>query len=82
MKSNLEPAGGPDVVEIAEVIAQANVVEHPAKASQRDAHAVGAAEPSELPAPFEVRFQVEDDARDAALGELLGKLRHNLGEVA
>ena len=78
----LEAAFGSDVVEVAEVVVDADVVEHAAEAADRDAHSVGAAEAAELAAAFDVRLEVDDDAGDAALGELLFELRNHFGEVA
>ena len=68
-----EPAFGAHVVEVAQVVVDADVVEHAAQAAEGDAHAVGPAEAAELAAAFEMRLQVEDHARDAALGELLAR---------
>jgi hypothetical protein len=53
------------------VVADADVVEHAAKATQGDAHAVGAAEAAELAASFDVRFEVEEDGRVALLKRCL-----------
>ena len=64
------------------MVVDADVVEHAAEAAEGDAHAVGAAEAAELAAAFDVRLQIEEDARDAALGELLFELRDEFGEVA
>ena len=41
-------AGGFDVVEVAEVVVDADIVQHAAQAAQGDAHAVGPAEAAEL----------------------------------
>ena len=80
--TKLEAAFGSYVVEVAQVVVDADVVEHAAQAAEGDAHAVGAAEAAELAAAFEVRLQVEEHAGDAALGELLFELRDHFGEVA
>ena len=82
LRQSLEAACGADVVEVAEVVVDADVVEHAAEAADGDAHAVGPAEAAELAAAFEVRLQVENHAGDAALGELLFELRDDFGEVA
>ena len=68
---HLKPPRTPHVVEIAQVVADADVVEHAAEAAQGDAHAVGAAEAAELAASFDVRLQVEEHAGNAALLQLL-----------
>ena len=78
----LEAAGGSDVVEVAEVVVDADEVEHSTEAAEGDAHAVWSAKAAELTAAFDVWLEVEDDARDAALGELLLELRNRFGEVA
>ena len=66
-----EASRGADVVEVAQVVLDADVVEHAAQAAEGDAHSVRPAEAAELAAAFEMRLQVENDARNAALGELL-----------
>src|SRR4051812_8846299 len=78
----LEAAFGSDIVEVAEVIVDADVVEHTAEAADRDAHSIGATESAELTAAFYVWLEFDDDARDAALGELLLERRDHFGEVA
>ena len=77
-----EATFGPHIVEIAQVVVDADVIEHAAQAAHGDAHAVGAAEAAELAAAFQVRLQVEEHAGNAALGQLLLQLRDQLGEVA
>ena len=68
---SLETALGSDVVEVPQMIVNADVIEHAAQATQGDTHAVGPAEAAELTAPFEVWLQVENDARDASLRQFL-----------
>src|SRR5208282_5571247 len=58
------------VAEVAKVIVDADVVQHPAKPAEGNAHTVGAAEAAELPAALDVRFQIEEHARNAAPGQL------------
>ena len=70
------------VVEVAEVIGDADEVEHAEQAAQGDAHAVGAAEAAELPAPFHVRLQFQKYAWNAAALEPLFQSRDRLAEVA
>ena len=79
---NLEAAFGSDVVEVTKVVVDADVVEDAAKAADRDAHSIGAAEATELAAAFDVGLELDDDARDAALGELLFEQRDYFREVA
>ena len=78
----LEPSLRAYVVEVAQVVVDADVIEHAAQAADGDAHSVGAAEAAELAAALQVRLQIENDARDAALLELLFELRNDFGEVA
>ena len=77
-----ESPRGPHVVEVAEVIVDADVVQHAAETAEGDAHAVRPAEAAELPAAFEVRLQVEEHAGDAAAGELALQRGQDLAEVA
>ena len=58
MRSSLKPTGGTDIVEIAQVIADSDVVEHAAEAAEGHAHAIGAACAAELTAALEMRFQI------------------------
>ena len=60
-----------DVVKIAKMVVDVDVVEHAAEALEGNAHAVGPAEAAELAAAFDVRFQIEEHAGDAAALELL-----------
>ena len=53
-----------------------------AEAADRDPNSVGAAKAAELAAAFYVGLEFKDDARDAALGELLFELRNQVGEIA
>ena len=64
-------------------------VENAAEGFQRDAHPVGAAESAVLAAPFEVRFQVKEDAWNSASletslqpGNLFGKVAQDLSMPA
>ena len=62
-----KPTGDFDVVEVAQVVANADVVENAAEAAQGDAHSIRSAEAAELAAPFDVRLQIEEHAGDATL---------------
>ena len=50
LSTHLEPSRGADVVEVAQVVFDADVVEHAAQAAEGDAHSVGPAEAAELAA--------------------------------
>src|SRR3989304_5781186 len=60
----------------------ADAVQEGAEAAYGAALAVRAAEAAELSATLEMGFEVEDHARDAALGEFFFELRDHVGEVA
>src|SRR5262245_61576974 len=77
-----EAAGDFDVVEIAQVIADADVVEEAAEATEGNAHAVRTAETAELAATFHMRLQIDEDARYAALFELLLERGNVVLEIA
>src|SRR4029079_3385899 len=79
---HLEAACGADVGQVAEMILDADVVEHSAQSAESDAHSIGAARAAELAAAFEMRLKIDDDAGDAAFLELLLELRDCLREVA
>ena len=64
MPRALESPRRADVVEIADVIVDFGEIEHPAQAAQRHAQPVRSAESAELPATFDVRFQIEKHARE------------------
>ena len=53
------------------MVVDPHVVEHPAQAAQSNTHAVRSTETAELAAAFDMRFEVEEDAGDAASLELL-----------
>jgi hypothetical protein len=63
-----KPAFRPHVIEVAQVVLDTDKVEHAAQTPQGHAHSVGTAETAELAASFEVRLQVDHDARNATLG--------------
>jgi hypothetical protein len=52
----LEPSGRLHVVEVAEMVLDADVIEHAAQSAQGNAHPVRAAEAAELAAALDVRF--------------------------
>src|SRR5688500_4300642 len=70
------------IVKIAEVVADADVVEHSAEPAEGHAQAVGAAEAAELTATLHVRLQVQKHAGDAAFFQLLRDDRDQLPKVA
>ena len=53
---------GPHVLKVAEVIIDADVVQYAAKTAQGNTHAVRPTVAAELPAAFEMRFEVEEHA--------------------
>src|SRR5690606_17466855 len=67
-------AGGDDVVEIAEVVADPREVEHFAEPSQGNAKTIGATETAKLAPSLNVRFHVAEHARYAAFLQFLLKL--------
>src|SRR5688500_10790285 len=79
---HLKPSRGAHVVEVPQVIADADVIEYAAEAPQGDAHAIRPAEAAELAAAFDVRLQVEKNARHAPLFQLLLDRGDQLLEVA
>src|SRR5207247_9174501 len=68
--------------ELCQVIPYAHLIEDAAEAAQGDAVAVRAAEAAELAAALDVRLQVEEEARDAALPQRLGEGRKVQLQVA
>gem|GEM_PF-5335155 len=50
----LKPARLADVAEVSQAIGDADVIQHRAQRTHRDAHAIRAAETAELPAAFQV----------------------------
>src|SRR4051812_6019874 len=63
------------------MIVDADVIERAAKTANRYSHSVRATEAAELAAAFQVGLEVEHDARDAALRELLLERRNDFGEI-
>src|SRR6202034_2184644 len=54
-----------NVVELAEVVTESNLVQNSAEGADGHSHSVRAAEAAELPASFEVRLGFEEEARRA-----------------
>ena len=78
----LKSAGGANVVEVAEMVADIDKVEHTAQPSQGHTHSVGSAEAAELAAPFDVRLQIEKHAGNATAVQLLVQLGKRIAEIA
>src|SRR5690349_14478 len=76
-----KPSCRADIFEVAQVVVDAGEIQNAAQAAQGNAHAVGAAEAAELPAPFDVWFQIEEYAWNAASVEYLVQLGNVFTEV-
>src|SRR5690606_30765256 len=77
-----ESAVGANVLEVAEVVTDSNVVENAAQRPDGDSHSVGTAEAPELAAPLEVRFDFEEESRHAELFHFLVERGEMFAEVA
>ncbi len=64
------------------MIFDADVIEHAAESAESDAHPIGATKAAELATALEMRFEIDDDAWNAAFLQLLLKLRNRFGEIA
>ena len=65
VRALLKPSIGAHVVEVAQMVIDADVIEHALQCSKGYRHAVGSAESAKLSAPFQVRLQVENHAWNA-----------------